>query len=142
MSTVMIDSDQLGATEIDDSSIIEFHDGIIGFPEFRRFAMIAADEAGFYTWLQSVDEPSLSFLAVVPAPFFPEFAPTIRDEDCGPIGLVDPEDAQLLCLVTVADDAVTANLLGPIVLNVRTRLARQVVLTDADLTTRAPIVPG
>jgi flagellar assembly factor FliW len=142
MSTLMIDSDQLGVMDIDETSIIEFPDGIIGFPGFHRFAMIAADEGGFYTWLQSVDEPSLSFLAVVPAPFFPDFAPTIRDEDCLPIALVDPTDAQLLCLVTVADDAVTANLLGPIVLNVRTRLARQVVLTDADLTTRAPIVPG
>lgn len=142
MSTLMIDSDQLGVMDIDETSIIDFPDGIIGFPEFRRFAMISADEGGFYTWLQSVDEASLSFLAVVPAPFFPDFAPTIRDEDCHSISLVDPDDAQLLCLVTVADDAVTANLLGPIVLNVRTRLARQVVLTDADLTTRALIVPG
>lgn len=142
MSTLTVDSDQLGAVQVDETSIIEFRDGIIGFPGFHRFAMIGADDAGYYTWLQSVDEASLSFLAVVPAPFFPDFAPTIHDEDCDPIELVDPDDAQLLCLVTVADEAVTANLLGPIVLNVRTRLARQVVLTDADLTTRAPIVPG
>jgi flagellar assembly factor FliW len=142
MSTVMIDSEQLGAVDIEEASIIEFPDGIIGFPDQHRYAMIAADDGGFYTWLQSVDEPALAFLAVVPAPFFPDFAPTIRDEECVSIGLDDPADAQLLCLVTVADDAVTANLLGPIVLNVRTRLARQVVLTDADLTTRALIVSG
>ena len=142
MSTVLIDSDQLGSVDIDEGSIIEFPAGIIGFPDQVRYAMVAAEADGFYTWLQSMDEPSLVFLAVVPAPFFPDFAPSIRDEDCAEIGLTDPEDAQLLCLVTVADDKVTANLLGPIVLNVRTRLARQVVLTDADLTTRAPIVPG
>ena len=72
MSTCMIDSDQSGVMDIDETSIVEFPDGIIGFPGFHRFAMIAADEGGFYTWLQSVDEPSLSFLAVVPAPFFPD----------------------------------------------------------------------
>ena len=140
MTTLMIDSDQLGSVDVDETSVVEFPGGLIGFPDFRRYAMVAADDGGFYTWLQSVDEPSLAFLAVVPAPFFPDFAPTIRDEDCGAIGLDDPGDAQLLCLVTVADDAVTANLLGPIVLNVRTRLARQVVLNDADLTTKALIV--
>ena len=140
MTTMLIDSDQLGEMDVDETAVVEFPGGLIGFPDHRRYAMVAADDGGLYTWLQSVDEPSLAFLAVVPAPFFPDFAPTIRDEDCMVIGLDDPDDAQLLCLVTVTDVAVTANLLGPIVLNVRTRLARQVVLNDADLTTKALIV--
>lgn len=140
MTMMMIDSDQLGSVDVEETSVVEFPGGLIGFPDHHRFAMVAADDGGFYTWLQAVDEPSLAFLAVVPAPFFPDFAPTVRTEDCEAIGLTDPDDAQLLCLVTVTDDAVTANLLGPIVLNVRTRLARQVVLNDADLTTKALIV--
>lgn len=140
MTMLMVESDQLGSMDVAETSVIEFPAGLIGFPEHRRYAMVGADDGGFYTWLQSIDEPSLAFLVVVPAPFFPDFAPTIRDEDCAAIGLVEPEDAQLLCMVTVSDAAVTANLLGPIVLNVRTRLARQVVLNDTDLTTKAPIV--
>ncbi|MHB1139653.1 MAG: flagellar assembly protein FliW [Microthrixaceae bacterium] len=140
MTMLMVDSDQLGSVDVEETSVIEFPAGLIGFPDHRRYAMVSADDGGLYTWLQSVDEPSLAFLAVVPAPFFPDFAPTIRDEECAAIELVDPDHAQLLCLVTVSDDAVTANLLGPIVLNVRTRLARQVVLNDTDLTTKALIV--
>jgi flagellar assembly factor FliW len=142
MSSVMVDSEHLGTLEVDESSLVEFPAGIIGFPERRRYAMVAADEAGLYTWLQSIDDASLAFLAMVPAPFFPDYEPVVPDEECVAIGLSDPTDAQLLCLVTVGDGSATANLLGPVVLNVRTRLARQVVLSDPDLSTRAPLPAG
>ncbi|HLU41603.1 MAG TPA: flagellar assembly protein FliW [Microthrixaceae bacterium] len=140
MTAVMIESGHLGPVEIDDDSVIEFPAGIIGFPDQRRYAIIAAEETGVYSWLQSLDQPDLAFLALVPAPFFPDYAPVIPDEDCRSIGLTDPADAQVLCLVTVGDDVITANLLGPIVLNVRNRKARQVVLTDSSLSTKAPVL--
>jgi flagellar assembly factor FliW len=142
MTAVRIDSEHLGTVEVDDSSLIEFPAGIIGFPDQHRYAMVAADDSGLYSWLQSVDESGLAFLAVVPEPFFAGYEPVVPDDECSSIGLVDPQDAQLLCLVTVGDEAVTANLLGPIVLNVRTRLARQVVLADQDLPARAPLPVG
>jgi len=140
MTAVMIESGHLGPVEVDDDAVVEFPAGIIGFPDQRRYAIVAAEDSGLYSWLQSVDEPDLAFLAVVPAPFFPDYAPVIPDEDCASIGLTDPDDAQVLCLLTVGDDAITANLLGPIVLNVRNRTARQVVLTDSSLSTKAPIL--
>ncbi len=142
MTAVMIDSEHLGAVEIDESSVIEFPAGIIGFPDHHRYAVVSAEETGLYSWLQSLDVPELAFLTVVPAPFFPDYEPVIPDEECISIGLSDPADAQVLCLVTVGEESVTANLLGPIVLNVRTRLARQVVLTDGRLSTRTPILGG
>ena len=140
MTAVMIESGHLGPVEVDDDAVVEFPAGIIGFPDQRRYAIVAAEDSGLYSWLQSVDEPDLAFLAVVPAPFFPDYAPVIPDEDCASIGLTDPDYAQVLCLLTVGDDAITANLLGPIVLNVRNRTARQVVLTDSSLSTKAPIL--
>lgn len=142
MTAVMIDTGHLGRVEVDDDAVVEFPAGVIGFPDQRRYALLAAEDTGLYSWLQSLDQPELAFLSVVPAPFFPDYEPVIPEEDCLPIGLTDPLDAQLLCLVTVGEDRVTANLLGPIVLNVRTRLARQVVLTDSTLSTKAPILPG
>ena len=40
---------------------------------------------------------------------------------------------------TIGDDGITANLLGPIVVNTRTRVARQVVLAGNDWTTKEPL---
>ncbi len=142
MTAVLVESARLGQLEMDEAAIIELPAGIMGFPDLHRYALIAADGDGLYSWLQSLDDPTLAFLAVVPAPFFPDYAPVISDEDCRRLELLDPSEAQLLCLVTVEAGSVSANLLGPIVLNVTTRTARQVVVADSRLTTREPIVPG
>ena len=87
MTAVMIESGHLGPVEVDDDAVVEFPAGIIGFPDQRRYAIVAAEDSGLYSWLQSVDEPDLAFLAVVPAPFFPDYAPVIPDEDCAAISV-------------------------------------------------------
>ena len=142
MSAVLVESDRLGPLEMDEAAIIEMPAGIMGFPGLQRYALVAAADEGLYSWLQSLDDPALAFLAVVPAPFIPDNEPVISDEDCRQLQLLEPSEAQLLCLVTVEEGSVSANLLGPIVLNVITRTARQVVIADSRLTTREPIVPG
>ena len=142
MTAVVVESVRLGHLEMDEAALVELAAGFMGFPDLHRYALVAADDDGIYAWLQSLDDPTLAFLTVVPAPFFPEYAPVISDEDCRRLELLDPSEAQLLCLVTVDAASVSANLLGPIVLNVTTRTARQVVVADPRLTTREPIVPG
>jgi flagellar assembly factor FliW len=138
---VLITSEHLGEVDVDEEHLIEIPDGILGFPGSTHFALIAAEDSGVYAWLQSTDRPELSFLVMVPAPFFPDYEPDIPDEDCAALELVDPDDAQILCLVTIQEVSVTANLLGPLVLNVATRRARQVVLASSTLTTAEPVVP-
>lgn len=142
MTAVLVDSSRFGSLQLDETAIIELPSGILGFPDLHRYALLSADDDGIYSWLQAVDDPDLAFLVVVPLPFFPDYAPVISDEDCRLLRLQRADDAQLLCLVTVDMDSVSANLLGPIVLNVATRTARQVVVADPRLTTRVPIVPG
>ena len=50
-----------GEVEIEDSKIINFPNGIIGFPDLTRFTLIhdEEEESGKNTirWLQSIDEP-------------------------------------------------------------------------------------
>ena len=128
---MLLESDRLGAIEVDETSLVEVDGGLLGFESIHRFALIQADDAGAYSWLQAVDDPGLAFLAVVPSFFFPDYEPDVPD---------DPADAQVLCLVTIAGDDITANLMGPVVMNVANRTARQVVLVDQGWTTREPLV--
>ena len=81
-------------------------------------------------------------MSVVPNFFFPDYAPELTDDEVEVLGLSDPDAAQVLCIVTISDDQVTANLLGPLVLNVETKVARQVVLTDQDFSVRTPLGPN
>ncbi len=136
---VLIHSDRLGPIEVDEASTIEFEDGLLGFEQHRRFALVAADESGAYTWMQSVDDAALAFLVVVPGFFFADYSPDVPDADVAALGITERTPTQVLCLVTLSDAGITANLLGPVIVNLTTRHARQVVLTDGRWTTREPL---
>lgn len=138
---MLITSEHLGDVDVAEENVLEIPDGLLGFPDCTRYALIAAEESGVYAWLQATDHADLSFLVMVPAPFFPDYEPDISEADCAALELVDPDDAQILCLVTIQESMVTANLLGPVVLNTANRRARQVVLADTQLTTAELVAP-
>jgi flagellar assembly factor FliW len=126
---------------IDDGlQTLNFVGPIAGFPEHRTFALVELDPAGVLCALRSLDDPGLRFLVVPPTPFFPDYAPDLGDEWVEQLQLTSADDALVLLIVTPAESAAdaTANLLAPVVVNVRTRHAAQVVL-DTDLPLRAPL---
>ena len=137
---MLLESERLGPIEVDEANMVELPAGLLGFESTSRFALVPADEVGAYSWLHSVEDPGLAFLTVVPAFFFPEYAPDVPDDDVAALDLTDPADAQVYCLVTISGDEVTANLLGPVVVNVVNRTARQVVLVDQGWSTREKLV--
>jgi flagellar assembly factor FliW len=115
-----------------------------GFAGHRDYVLVAADADGLLFWLQSVAPEGPRFLAVPPAPFFPDYAPTLPRAVCTDLGLADACDASLYCLVTVLGGDVgtaTANLRAPIVVNPATQRARQVVLADGGHPIRRSLRP-
>jgi flagellar assembly factor FliW len=138
---VQVASDRFGALDVDDERILEFDEGLLGFPDARRFALIDSHDTGVYYWLQSVDDPALAFLTVVPWPFFPDYEPDLSDDEQGALALRAASEAMVLCLLTVQREsqAITANLLGPLVVNSTTRKGRQVVLAESGYPVRAPL---
>jgi len=130
MTSVGLETTRFGMIEIDEDTVIAVPDGIPGFPDIHRFVLIrVSDDQPFY-WLQDVDRGDLAFLAVVPWDYFPEYELTLSDDDEVALGVDSPADLLVLSLVTIDRDVplVTANLLGPVVVNQVTRVARQTVL--------------
>lgn len=121
-----------------------FATGVPGFPDARRFALVALDEAGTVYSLRCLDEAGLRFIAVPPIPFFPGYQPELPDDAVAELHLTSPDDAVVLLIVTCTDslDDATANLLAPVVINVRTREAGQVVLNGTDFPLRARLLPA
>jgi flagellar assembly factor FliW len=122
--------------------VLGFTDPLPGFPRHRDYALVAADTDGRLFWLQSVAPDGPRFLAVPPARFFPDYAPVLPGTVCAELGLADPADAQLYCLLTVPRGdvgAATANLRAPVVVNPAGGRARQVVLADGNHPIRRPL---
>lgn len=140
MSSLVLATDRFGDITVDSEDIIHLPDGLMGFPDMRQAVLLPVDEDGLFFWMQDVDDPALAFLVLTPWPLFPDYAPEIDEIDQIALDLDDAEHAAVFCVVTSHDEPrrLTANLLGPVVVNQRARQARQVVL-DADLPTQADL---
>lgn len=130
----MLRTTRFGDIAIDEARVFRFADGLPGFPGARSFLAMNVDGHTDLYWLQCIDDGTLAFLAVSPWEYFPDYEPEIGSADQQALGLERPEDATVLCLLTVDRDAelITANLLGPLVLNTAERVGRQVVLADSN----------
>lgn len=126
----------------DSGRIVEFIEPIPGFPDERSFALSKLDPDGLLFAMRSLRTPALRFVVMPPAGFFPDYEPAVSEQDVRPLGDVTDVELQLLVIVSVKDgigDA-TANLMAPIVLIPETGAAIQIVLDDARLPLRAPLL--
>ena len=140
-----IETSRFGVISVKPDDLITFPRGLIGMTDLSRFAFIppatqpAMQEGQFY-WLQSVDDPSVAFLVVDPNRFFKDYHVSIREETQADLDLADAKDGQLLVICNRVGEWVTGNLQGPLVINTRTRVAQQVVLTEKKWTCRQPLL--
>ena len=80
---MLVNTKVFGEIDIDDSKIITFKDGIIGFPEMKHFSVIFDEEkkgeAKLY-WLQSIDDGQFALPVMNPTFIKDDYNPFIDDE--------------------------------------------------------------
>jgi flagellar assembly factor FliW len=122
---------------------LHFRAGLPGFPGERRFALVrwGANE-GPYSVLVDLDDTDIRFLVAPPALFFPQYEVDLDDQSVELLSLQDASEALVLMIVTLGEkpEDATANLLGPVVINTRTREGLQVVLPETGWTTKVPLL--
>ncbi len=137
---MIIETSRFGQIEIDEQRLIEFKSGILGFPNNTHYALVQAGEGSGFYWLQAVDRPDLAFVVCDPRLFVSDYTVPIRSEELVELGVKAPKDAQVFIIVNKVDDLLTGNLQGPLVVNVATHQARQLVLSDRRYSTRHPLM--
>lgn len=124
-----------GEIEIDESKIITFEDGIIGFPDMKKFTLIFDEEKEgrpSISWLQSMDEPEIAFPVMDPLFVCEAYNPSVEDELLKNLGTIKEDNLYVLVTVTVPQDIkeLAVNLKAPIVINTDTRKASQIIVED------------
>ena len=127
---MLIQTSRFGRTEIDETRIMSFSEGLPGFPKHRRFVLLQPAPDPVFFWMQCVDDPELAFVVCDPRTFVPDYRVPIRKDEIAALALADPGDCHVLVIVNKVGDELTANLLGPIVVGAHSWRARQVVLSD------------
>jgi len=72
--------------------------------------------------------------------FVSDYRIVIKSDDLSQIGLADTTGSQVFVIVNKVDEVLTGNLQGPLVINVATRVGKQLVLSDKKYTTRHPLM--
>jgi flagellar assembly factor FliW len=133
---------RFGDLEVRDEDVIQVPEGILGFGSDKRYVLLEDPQQEPFLWFQSLDDPQLAFVLVDPHLFFPDYQVAISREEIADLELKDASEARILVVLVVSEDPgkITANLKGPLVLNPRTRQAKQVVLLDEQYGTRHPLL--
>ncbi len=137
-------STRFGSFEVPNESLITFPSGILGFPEQHRYVILDHDTEAPLKWLQSVEEPGLAFVILDPITFHPDYHVEVSADALAEIKAQAGEDLAVAVILTIPSDdpgRITANLRGPLLISHKTKLGKQLVLSE-DVPTRYPLFPA
>jgi len=140
-----IKTTRFGTINIEEEKVITMPLGMLGFSDKKRFVILQHKENSPFFWYQSVDDPTLAFVITSPFFFKPDYEIDIDDvlremswnED------VENNNLELYVIVNIpkgSPDKMTANLIGPVVINNKAHQAVQMVLSDSPYTHKFPLV--
>ena len=140
----LVETKYFGTMDYADESVFDFPGGLPAFEEEKRFVFIEMPEYAPLVFLQSLRQASLCFLALPVSVVDPEYHLVVSAEDRAALALEQepnaPEEILTLALLSLHDGfSATANLMAPIVVNVRNRRALQAIRTDRTYSHQHPL---
>ena len=129
---MIVKDTHFGDIQYTEKDLLDLPGGLVGMPQYCHFLVLDFESEHAFKVLQSTDDPDISFMMTDPRLFRPDFdfeglrqaRESLRiEKDKGMVVFV-------LCTWRESFEATTGNLMGPIVVNARTRQGLQVILED------------
>jgi flagellar assembly factor FliW len=135
---VKIKTTRFGELEVDKKDIIEFSEGLLGFEKLTSFFIVDPGDQTLILWLQSTDDPSTALPIIEPKIFQPNFMIKLLPIELNSLNLENLQNASVYTVLTIPQNVteMSANLKAPIIINNKTKKARQIVLQDSKLEVR------
>ncbi len=120
--------------DIPPSNQLELPQGLIGFTNYKRAELLYMPDNLPFLWMK-LHGPTddVHFIVIEPGGIIPGYEPEIFDLDAEALDLRDSGEAMILNIVTLKNQnpvEATVNLIGPLVVNRRTRIGRQLVIAN------------
>jgi flagellar assembly factor FliW len=129
---------RFGEIIFEEKDILFLPKGILGFSQLSKYVILENDQYEPFKWLQSVEDSSIAFVIVDPALFFPNFKLEVNEQELDELNFQQTKELITYVVVTVPPDAsqISADLLGPVVINSKKKVAKQVVMPNSPYTTK------
>jgi flagellar assembly factor FliW len=142
--SITIHSRRFGPINVREDQVILLTPGLLGFSQFHRYVLIEHGQEAPFLWLQSVDNPDLAFVVIDPLQVIPGYHPTPPSEVMQELEAASPEDLKILVILTIPPGRpqdMTANLMGPVAINLKNRRGRQLVMEDPRFSHKHRLLP-
>lgn len=130
-----------GEIDIEDDKILNLDNGIIGFPDMKKFTLIFDSESknkSSIIWFQSLDEPQFAMPVIAPHIVKEDYNPVVNDELLSKLGEFKDEELIVLVTLKVPQDLkeMSVNLKAPIIINSKNKKGAQIIVENEDYTVR------
>jgi flagellar assembly factor FliW len=141
-AVVRVHSRRFGTFDVPSDRILHFPQGLIGFPDGRRYVILDHRPGSPFKWMLSIDDPELGFAVADPYELVAGYSPPL--ELAARLLATDPAEVALFVVVTIPPDPtrMTVNLMAPVAVDLRTHSARQIVLEDPRFPPSYPLLSG
>jgi flagellar assembly factor FliW len=128
-----LNTKNLGTISWEPASEIEFPRGLPGFEQLRRFVAVHFSHTDPLIFLQSLEDAALCFVTLPARAVDPDYRVAVSSEDLRLVGLRarrQPrigDEVHCLAVLSLRETGPTANLLAPVVINLKNLKAVQAV---------------
>jgi len=134
---MLVKTKHFGEIDLDETKILTFENGIMGFEEYKKYTILFDLEEGdkpTLSWLQSIEEPRLALPVINPIHIKSDYNPIVEDEILKPLGEVIDDNLIILLTLTVPTDLtqMSANLKAPLIINSDTCRGCQIIVENQD----------
>jgi len=138
---MLIKTVNFGDLEIPEDKIIDFNEGLPGFPQIRKFAVLEFEDVKPFQYLQALGDPPIALLIINPFLIDPGYKFQLSAMDMEEIQSTQPGGVVIYAVATIPDnpEEATLNLMAPIIINEKVRRGKQVILIDTNYTVRHPL---
>jgi flagellar assembly factor FliW len=136
-------SSRFGEIEYSEDDVLFFPRGIPAF-ERNHSWLLAGDEDNAIKWLQNIEDGELALPVTTPDAIMPDYNAKIPEDELDLTGSIDPKDMALLIVVSIPENApwdMTANLRAPILVNIKSRRAVQVIALNEEYPIQHQVFP-
>jgi len=140
-----VETQKFGSINVRSDQIIYLEPGLLGFTQYHRYLLIEHKREAPFLWLQCLDKPDLAFVVIDPRFLLSDYQPGPLPQVMRELEVERSEDLKMLVILTIPPgkpQEMTANLMGPVVINLKTRQGRQLVLEDTHYNHKHRVLPG
>ena len=125
---------KFGEIDINENRIFDFELPIIGFDMLKKFVILEPSKETLFKWIQYLEDPALAFPIISLSSLNIDYSIDLPDSVVEALLITNVESLLVMNITSIPQDdpkGTTINLLAPLIFNVETQKAGQIVLSGS-----------